>query len=199
MSVWICVCVFQEDRNRQYIPLTILLPHCSHLIFIKNQASPSQWLFSKTVRSRQTQVMSWLCSVMSTVCLLVTLPVFVAVCWTSVVCFSLFPRWCCPLFIPQTKLHVAVVVASALLGFCVGVFVCSRDKVALPGGPIEQCWMSGWTTRGWMGCEVLVPPQTTTYRLQRSSLCARHRRCCVPFDVKPLSPDSSLMLHSFSF
>lgn len=81
----------------------------------------------------------------------------------------------------------------------VTAFMCSSDRAASPGGPVVQRWASSWTTGRWMSCEVLLSVQTTTYSLHRGSLCDCHQHYCVPSDAKPLSPDSSLLLHSCFF
>lgn len=52
------------------------------------------------------------------------------------------------LFIPQGEAALRVAVVSALHGRYVGVFVCVRDKVSVPGGPVVQFCANGLTSTG---------------------------------------------------
>lgn len=122
------------------------------------------------LKSRKTPVMSWLRSVMR---------VWEGMC----VC-----EWHCVCLLLRFEPHQCVSGYSwDDLAFCLSartkrLCVSRLDKVVLvswcvpaikrPCLVVLLCsvWASSWTTRGWMGCEVLVWAQTTTYSPQRGFL-----------------------------
>jgi len=100
------------------------------------QLSPSQCLFSKTVKSGLDKL---------TIIRVQNVDLQACICCAASpsVVSQLIPEMMWPCLRPSDGATLRVAVVSILRGFCVAVYMCCSDKVAQAGGPVVLCWAIG--------------------------------------------------------